>query len=478
MAANVDVIVPCFNGARLLPQTLESVFAQTYSQVRLVVVDDGSTDDLASVVSKYQGRCELLRKPNGGQASARNLGIRETSGQYVCLLDADDLLRPTMLARLVARLEAQPETDAVYAKTLAFNGDDTRRLFAEHWRPFVPWTDLLSPLSMFCAIHGSATLLRRRAFERAGMLPEARDLQGCEDWHFWLQLRLSGAKVDFVPEVLTFYRIHSAASSAHEVGIAQRESALLQAASQLITGHLAADDRRRLILALGMRNVASRWLALHQRSAFDQLTGLATTVCAKVPEGESLRPLLTAADEGAPIALASALFQLQEPLLALVVLIKQCQRGHLVARARYAGLTAQLDELIEQAERFVVAAERAQGDQPSEPDFAGHVAHMIAATLLERGREGEALLWLQRALKLNPHQWPSRALEVQALFACGRYTDAAHHLANALDDGTAPMAKQLARHLYHAVEHHMGSASPALRALRGFTTGALGRYLR
>lgn len=475
MAATVDVIVPCFNGARLLAESLDSVLAQTYSQVRLVVVDDGSTDDLSSVISKYNGRCELLRKPNGGQASARNLGIRETNGEYVCLLDADDLLRPTMLARLVAQLEAHPESDAAYAKTLAFNGDDTRRLFAEHWRPFVAWKDLLSPLSLFCAIHGSATLLRRRAFERAGWLPEARSLQGCEDWHFWLQLHLSGAKVDFVPEVLTLYRIHSAASSADEGGIARRESALLESASQLIDGHLDADDRHRLVLAIGMRNVASRWLALNNRDAFEKLTSLATTVCAEVSAAGSLRPLLTAADDAVPIELAATLLRMQEPILALVVLLKQCQRGHLVARARHARLLDDLDEMLKEAERFVIEAEQSQR---TEADFAGHVAHMIATTLLERGRNDEALSWLRRALALNPHQWPSRALEVQALLACGRYTDAAHQLANALDDGTASMAKQFARDFYHAVEHHMSSARPALRALRGLTAGTLGRYLR
>jgi hypothetical protein len=383
-----------------------------------------------------------------------------------------------MLARLVAHLEAHPETDAVYAKTLAFHGDDTQRLFAEHWRPFVPWKDLLSPLSMFCAIHGSATLLRRHVFERAGWLPEARSLQGCEDWHFWLQLRLSGARVDFVPEVLTLYRLHAAASSAHEIGIAHRESALMESASQLIDGHLDANDRRRVVLALGMRNVASRWLSLNNRDGFEKLTRLATSVCADVPNARRLRPLLTAADDGVPIELAATLLRLQEPVLALVVLIKQSQRGHLVARARQARLTAQLDELLAQAERFVVAAEQAQAEQHTEADFAGHVAHMIAATLLERGENHEALSWLSRALALNPHQWPSRALEVQALLACRRYSDAAHQLANALDAGTAPLAKQLARNLYHMIEHHMGSASPALRTLRGLTTGALGRYLR
>ena len=478
MVARVDVVIPCFNAARFLPQTLDSVLCQTFPGARAVVVDDGSTDDLLGVLAKYNGRVDLIRKTNGGQASARNLGVRETTGEFVCLLDADDLIRPTMLERLVAHLEAHPNTDVAYAKTLAFNGDDSSRLFAEHWRPFVSWNDLLAPLSLFCAMHGSATLLRRRVFERAGFLPEARSLQGCEDWHFWLQLRLSGARIDYVPEVLTLYRAHAAASSSDEVSLARREAALLEAASQLFDAHLDAADRRRLLLAIGIRNIASRWQVLGEWREFERLTSLATTVCARVDDAKALQPMLTGAADSVPIELAATLLRLEQPVLALVVLVKECHRGHIVARAKRARLEHSLEALLEQAQQFVLATERSRSAQSTEPDFAGHVAHSIAAILLERGQTREALSWLSRALVLNPHQWASRALEVQALVAAGHFGDAAEQLANALNAGPAPIARQFARNLYHFVEFRSGSSRGALRAMRGLTAGTLGRYFR
>src|SRR5690349_10342119 len=97
----VSVVVPTHNRARTLGRTIESVLAQTYPSVELVIVDDGSSDDTGEVIARGWGadaRVRYLKKPNGGPASARNFGFRAARGEYVALLDSDDTWHPWKLS--------------------------------------------------------------------------------------------------------------------------------------------------------------------------------------------------------------------------------------------------------------------------------------------------------------------------------------------------------------------------------------------
>jgi glycosyltransferase involved in cell wall biosynthesis len=103
----VSVVIPCYNQAHFLPDALQSVLAQSHSQVEVVVVDDGSDDNTAQVAARYPGvRC--IRQPNQGLAAARNTGLRCSNGRYLVFLDADDRLLPDALATGLACLRAHP----------------------------------------------------------------------------------------------------------------------------------------------------------------------------------------------------------------------------------------------------------------------------------------------------------------------------------------------------------------------------------
>lgn len=94
----VSVVIPLYNKRQSIANTLQSVLSQTYSCFEIVVVDDGSTDDSAEIVRQFRDeRIRLIQKENGGVCSARNLGIRESKGEFVALLDADDTLVPDCL---------------------------------------------------------------------------------------------------------------------------------------------------------------------------------------------------------------------------------------------------------------------------------------------------------------------------------------------------------------------------------------------
>ena len=101
----VSVITPCYNGSRYISETIESVIKQTYSEWEMLIIDDGSIDASAEIVRKYaekDARIHLICQENGGSASARNHGIREAEGQYIALLDADDLWEPEFLEKQLA----------------------------------------------------------------------------------------------------------------------------------------------------------------------------------------------------------------------------------------------------------------------------------------------------------------------------------------------------------------------------------------
>jgi glycosyltransferase involved in cell wall biosynthesis len=119
----VSVVIPAYKAARTIGAALDSVLAQTRPADEVIVIDDGSPDDTEAVVAPYLGRVRYLRKENGGVASARNLGLEETSGELVALLDADDWWEPAKLERQLAILTAHPEVGLVAGRAIVRDSD-------------------------------------------------------------------------------------------------------------------------------------------------------------------------------------------------------------------------------------------------------------------------------------------------------------------------------------------------------------------
>src|ERR1700731_3001106 len=109
----VDVIIPAYNAARYLPFAIESVMAQTFDDWRILLVDDGSTDDTAEVVAPYRERLgdklKYIKQANGGLPAARNAAIRNSSAEFLALLDADDIWLPNRLEESLKVFEGKPQ---------------------------------------------------------------------------------------------------------------------------------------------------------------------------------------------------------------------------------------------------------------------------------------------------------------------------------------------------------------------------------
>ena len=207
----VSVVVPAFNAEATLARTLASVQSQTYANLEIVVVDDGSTDGtrrLAEAEARADPRIRVLSQPNGGVAEARNAGVRASKGNLVALIDADDLWHPEKIARQVAVLaEGGPAMGFVYTYYRRIDAHDNVLSMPTVASDYEGYVFLRHLLFNFVG-NGSSLLMRRQAFEAAGGYEpdlQRQGAQGCEDYLLQLLIARSWT-VGVVREYLTGYR--------------------------------------------------------------------------------------------------------------------------------------------------------------------------------------------------------------------------------------------------------------------------------
>jgi glycosyltransferase involved in cell wall biosynthesis len=213
----VSVITPAYNAAPYLADAVASVLGQTFSDLELVVVDDGSQDDTLQVarrLSGADGRVRVLSTPNGGPATARNTALRAARGEFVALLDSDDLMGPDYLARQLAVIAANPDASIVTANAInrgggpAFDGKPFWRQTVGIQRLTVH--DLIVHEDSVCIL----SVFRRRIFDAIGGFNAA--FTGNEDYEFWLRAALAGFVIVRNFEPLGAYRRHPGSLSSDE----------------------------------------------------------------------------------------------------------------------------------------------------------------------------------------------------------------------------------------------------------------------
>jgi len=190
----VTVVIPAYNAQRWIERALASATAQTYRNIEIVVVDDGSVDQTAAIVEQAasrDGRIRLLRQQNAGAPAARNLGIREARGTLISPLDADDLWHPEKLARQVAALEAStPKVGLVYCWAVEIDEDD--RVIPPIRNGSTAAGNVMSELVAKAGIIDSASnpLMRRSYLDAVGGYDSNRTLgtDTAEDWKLYLSL--------------------------------------------------------------------------------------------------------------------------------------------------------------------------------------------------------------------------------------------------------------------------------------------------
>lgn len=204
MKPKVSVVIPAYNAAQYICETIDSVLSQTYKDYEIIVVDDGSTDNTKEILQPHMGKIRYMYKENGGPASARNVGIKNAQGEYIAFLDSDDLWLPEKLEKQVRYFEEYPEVGLVFTDCIRFNekGSEERHnlkkgLISDDMFVNIWWENLIPNLTV---------MVRKSCFEKVGVFDESKQIVSVEDREMWLRIARE-YRVGYLEEALAKYRI-------------------------------------------------------------------------------------------------------------------------------------------------------------------------------------------------------------------------------------------------------------------------------
>ena len=199
----VSVVIPLYNAKDVIRDTIESVFAQTYHDYEIVVIDDGSTDGSEDVLRAYGDCLQYIQQPNGGVAQARNRGIAASRGRYIALLDHDDLWMPDKLAKQVAVLEEQPAVGMVV--TDVSHIDRAGRPMNQVGPAYQPQHEFARLFVQGFVPTPSATLIRTAILRAVGGFDEQFNSAGMDDHELWTRIA-AATTIAGISEPLTLHR--------------------------------------------------------------------------------------------------------------------------------------------------------------------------------------------------------------------------------------------------------------------------------
>lgn len=200
----VSVIIPSYNMERFTPLTVESVLAQDYLNIEIIVVDDGSTDGSVAALTRFGDRIRVLEQKNAGACAARNRGLAECKGDFVAFLDCDDLWETHKLSRCVEALMAEPSAVMVHSHAYWIDADG--KVFGPPSFEPRPVGKIFLELARLNHVMNSTPLCRTAAVRAVGGWDEA--IFTTADWELWLRLAHRGS-ISFLPEVLARTRVVS-----------------------------------------------------------------------------------------------------------------------------------------------------------------------------------------------------------------------------------------------------------------------------
>jgi glycosyltransferase involved in cell wall biosynthesis len=207
-APTLSVVIPAYNVESYVETAVASVLNQTFLDLEVIVVDDGSNDATPTVLQslakrRRDRRLKIMTQPNRGLSSARNMGITHARGEFIGLLDGDDAWRPQKAEKQIAVMRARPDIGLSYSNSeyMTREGIATGSFLISTKN--APAAHDLVRKNHLC--NGSTPIIRRSCFERAGLFRE--ELKSCEDYEMWARIvYISGMRTHLVAEALTLYR--------------------------------------------------------------------------------------------------------------------------------------------------------------------------------------------------------------------------------------------------------------------------------
>ncbi len=203
----VSIVIPIYNGEKYLCQAIDSALAQTYENTEVIVVDDGSTDSSAALIAKYGDKIRFFQKPNGGVASALNLGITQMRGDYFSWLSHDDVYRPDKIQIQMDELQRLEDKNTVIYSSYDVINAKGDLVFPMDLAKFIPIEKRNVPLYALLRslIHGCTLLIPAVYFRTIGYFDEA--LRHTQDYDFFFKL-MRVAPIHFCNHSVVLSRLH------------------------------------------------------------------------------------------------------------------------------------------------------------------------------------------------------------------------------------------------------------------------------
>jgi glycosyltransferase involved in cell wall biosynthesis len=223
----VAVIIPTYNRAGLLPETLDSLLAQTRVPDEIIVVDDGSTDNTPELLTHYGPPVTVIRQANQGRSTARNNGVCASSSDLIAFLDSDDTLVPESIERRVAFFESHPSVDVLYTNVLMI--DEASRVLGTYTQVKPgerPSGRTFAHFAQDNTMQLQGFMMRRTCLEAVGMFDESMHV--LEDYDLWLRLS-PHYEFAYLDEPLATYRIHGTMTT-----VVQRQR-MIEVTAELMT---------------------------------------------------------------------------------------------------------------------------------------------------------------------------------------------------------------------------------------------------
>ena len=204
----ISVIIPAYNAQQYIRQTIESVLSQSYKNIEIIVINDGSTDETPKIIECFGDRIRVIHQKNMGLSGARNNGIRAALGEFVAFVDADDLWAPDKIGKQVALFNKNPELGFAYTDYSIFGpgaGKEFHKISPKLYKGYV-----LKELFCYPFIIVSSVMVKKACLEEVGLFDT--DNPSTQDYDLWMRLA-ERYTADFVDEPLVRYRVHSEAMS-------------------------------------------------------------------------------------------------------------------------------------------------------------------------------------------------------------------------------------------------------------------------
>jgi glycosyltransferase involved in cell wall biosynthesis len=203
----VSIVIPCYNNVSTIVETLNSIINQTYKNIEIVIIDDGSVEDIQTKIKHFinNNSVVLKKQENKGVSAARNYGASLAKGIYLLFIDADDMILPRYIEKCVSEFDQNPALKIVYSEARFFDRENGT------WNlpKYIDFKNFLIGNCIFIS-----ALIKKEDFDNADGFDTSLDFY--EDWDLWISILKKGGSVYQIPEELFLYRKHNDNSSASD----------------------------------------------------------------------------------------------------------------------------------------------------------------------------------------------------------------------------------------------------------------------